>query len=245
MKHFILPIALGLALVSCNRDNGGEGNLPAETPILPVKILGGGDGDLEFKYNGDKLSEIITKYGNSIERNVVEYTGDLITSFTNYNGDTQVSKTTFKYENGKLVEAKEVGEENGKSFTYVTTYQHSGNTITEVTNNGRNDYDRFTNTIQNGNLVKAVGDGVSYTYKYDEKNSPLKNVKGISALAIRLEELGNMNNMLEEEEVIERGSGIRKTTYTYDYNTNNFPTKQVKTKEGEAKTYTTTYTYNK
>lgn len=40
MKYFILPIALGLALVSCSRDNGGEGNLPEETPILPVKISG-------------------------------------------------------------------------------------------------------------------------------------------------------------------------------------------------------------
>ena len=246
MKHFILPIALGLALVSCNRDNGGEGNLPAETPILPVKIVAGEDDYTEFKYNGDKLSEIITKDEDVESRSVVEYTGDFITSITSYEKGVKEGKTTFRYDNGKLVESIRVGlDENGTQNTETTTYQYSNDGTITKTHRWGNNTGTYVVKVANGNVMQYDRDGITIKYKYDTKNSPFKNVKGMSAFVANAVDESNVNNIIEEVSVDSRDNFSYKYIYTYDYNANNFPTKQVKTKEGEAKTYTTTYTYNK
>lgn len=242
MKHFILPIALGLALVSCNRDNdNNSGN--EETPILPVKISGGVDDYTEFKYNGDKLTEIITKDEDVESRSVVEYTGDLITSITAYDGSKQIEKTTYKYENGKIVESTEKRiSEQGNEYSGVTTYTYNADgTITLNHNDSRNQY-ISTITISNGNITKRVSDDGTILSEYDTYNNPFKNVRGMSALLPTIDDFGFANNILKEVETKNNGDTYI-NTYTYDYNANNFPTKQVM-KYGND-TEATTYTYNK
>lgn len=240
MKKAFLPIVLGLALVSC-RDTGGVDNLPEEPPILPVKMVGGEDGDVEYKYEGDKLVEFITTDEHETTRSLVEYTGDFITTIREYSGGKEVGKTTFEYENGKLVREVEVGSNSlGQTFTERMTFTYnSDGTITQTINGGN----EYIITIANGNYMKDVHRGETRTYTYDTKNSPFKNVKGLSALVVQGAYFSNANNLTGE--VVELNNGVRTVAYTYEYNTNNFPTKQMRKNSNDANIYTTTYTYNK
>lgn len=245
MKHFILPIALGLALVSCNRDND---NKAEETPILPVKVVEtreDGDLEMEFKYNGNKLTEIIHKDTQSSRKSVVEYTGDFITSVINYDNNKKVGETIYKYEYGKLVEEVAKGiTSNGKEYSSITT--HIYNKDGTITKKYEDDDSQYTDTITmaNGNIEKRERyNWYTTTYTYDTKNNPFKNVKGMSALVLSQGDTGALNNILERVEKFD-DNYTYKTTYTYQYK-NDFPTERVYKHNDGDKTYKTTFTYNK
>lgn len=245
MKHFILPIALGLALVSCNRDND---NNAAETPILPVKLVTEAGG-IELKYNGDKLTEIIEKDEDVESRSMVEYTGDLITTITSYENNTETGKKSFTYENGRLVKKVDVYiDSQGQKQTDTDSYQYNNDgTITGTNENGRT----IIYTMQNGNIIKEIDEQNTRVYKYDTKNNPFKNVRGFSALVLDMEDLGTLNNVMEEVGTHTYQDATLSTftrVYTYDYNANGYPTKKVMKYtdiDNNTRTGTQTFVYNR
>lgn len=248
IKHFILPITLGLVLVSCNRDND-KNNETAETPILPTKIIES-DQEREFKYKADKLTEIILKGKDFTERGVVEYKGDLITSISFYDTKTNAlsMKSVYTYRDDKLVQAthSEVDFSDNKAFATINTFVYNDNgTITKTSkSNNSNDIRTSIITLTNGNYVMETEDTPfgkrTFTYKYDTKNNPYKNIKGFSALLVDNDDAGK-NNVEEMQQ--SDSYGIHTTKYTYVYNNNDFPIKQI-LKSGDD-TETITFTYNK
>ena len=98
MKKLVLPFALGLALVSCSRDNDNNETPAAELPVLPTKthytFEDKSTDDVQFSYNGDKISEINIVHkdnkGNNVDTTKFSftYTGDQITSQKDANSVT-------------------------------------------------------------------------------------------------------------------------------------------------------------
>lgn len=235
MKPFILPIVLGLAFVGCNRDNDQSGT---DTPILPIKIVQGNE-VIELRYNGDKIAELREGVGAEATKSLFQYNGDLISTITNYNANTNVetSKQTFTYDsNARLVQV--VVQENGTNETDIFTYTYNNNgTITQL-ENGRTP---ATITITNGNYTREINGGRIYNYKYDDKNNPYKNIKGFAAILPFAEKGANLNNVVEE--TYSNFMENYKVTYTYKYNTHNYPIERTRTHNGN--TQTAVYTYNK
>lgn len=92
--------------------------------------------------------------------------------------------------------------------------------------------------------VSYYGNDRSYTYEYDAKNNPLKNVTGLSLL---LNDGAAVNNIVKETGISGSGANISTNviTYSYKYDANNYPIEQVKTytSGNSVSTYTTQYVY--
>lgn len=267
MKNVILSIALGLALISCNRDNDNN-EKSGKNLILPIKIEiteGSQKYIKEFKYDGDKLLEIIKKdkFGTIETKQVIEYNGDLIASIANYQSTYTGDKSIFTYDdNGRLIEEKiEYGKDrNGKPLT-VETYTYTYNNDNTITQSYKEPYrstSSQTITIENDNLVKSTNGYTTHTYTYDTKNNPFRNIKGLTKLNLRgltipdsvskEVEILSKQNLLEHIYTIPN-SETRTTTNEYVYNDKDFPIEQTQSIKvsGSSGILTTYYkiTYNK
>lgn len=236
-KLLCLFSAALLALASCSNDDNNSSN-PASS-ILVKKIT-------EFEndksvsrdvlYSGNKIVKITDTDGSVTK---FTYTGDVIAKIENFDEKGELDGTTeYSYVNGKL--ANEVEKEKDATYYYKTKYIHNAD--------GTIDYDSFRGvvatgveeeygatgkyTYKDGNLVKLevsyYGSERSYTYEYDAKNSPFKNVTGFSLL---LGDEPAVNNVIKETSI--SGSGVNVNTsvitYTYKYDANNYPTEKVAT----------------
>jgi hypothetical protein len=215
IKLKVLGILLTITLVSCSNDGGSSSN--TASLILPKKInyvenidYGTVGQDSYLTYNGNKLVSVIT---DSHLKNVITYTGDLITKIESYDYDVIFKTVVYTYSNGKLDSRfiKNTGTQNLPS--YITHYVFNSNGTVSCTS----PYDSWTLTFANGNLV-ADQDG---TYKYDTKNNPFKNILGINALSLDNDsELGwniSINNRI-------KGTGSSISTNTIIYNSDDYPT---------------------
>lgn len=116
-KKIILSALFGLtALVACNRDNEGSNNNPSESSILLTKAEDENGDTFEYKYDGNKIVEIIS---NSVEdgntKTIFTYKGNFITAQTGIGKDEkEVYTTHYTYDNqGRLATVKETeGGEN-------------------------------------------------------------------------------------------------------------------------------------
>lgn len=266
MKHFALSIALGLAAVSCtpDRDTVAEvNNQITQTSTLPVKfkvvnknkgVVVGDPEFIEIKYNGDKISELFT----ADEKYSFEYKGDLITSLTKKTSKDGNGKWDYVYdENNRLVEERYTDRDDSIRNKHTTFQYKSDGTVLGTLKENRNpsDLKEYTYTLSNGNLVKKVyrdkyGNSHTTEYKYDTKNAPFKNVKGLSAIILTefyTPEFGNNNNLIEVRTQYFRGSSpsdLEILTYTFDYNADNFPVKRT-SKIGSDEEDIFEYYYNK
>ena len=101
----------------------------------------------------------------------------------------------------------------------------------------------LTETISftDGEVTSIVtSTGSSYTYTYDTKNNPLRNVVGLSKIAFAGGE-GNSAIFNLTREVIVNGLENNTYNYTYQYLPNNYPTQSIQD-EGDGE-YTTQYLY--
>lgn len=268
-------------------------NQPENTPILLTALKStDSNGDIlnsTFTYDGNKIKEIVIKGGKISDTKVsFIYTGNQITSIINGN-DEGNTNTTFIYNpNGTLKNSVTVRKETSANNSYTTTatknytYLNNGDvnvtkSITSTNPNNIPTNESYVITTVNGNLYKIAykstltdANGTrEYTtttsMQYDNKNSPLKNVIGISAIMFERYEfdskLGFTNNISHEEEqhtnkyiplsgtaIVSSQTNI--TTSTFEYNANDYPTKQIVKETSSLAgstpyTETITYTYNK
>lgn len=283
MKKLILPLMFGLVLGSCSRDNDDAvKTTEPDTSILLTKVVNVEEnGDVEtstFTYDGNKVKASTSGYerGWSVS-NTFTYVGDLIESSiresTGYSDNvTYTYNTANKLEKSVEVSVGTPSSTDGNVQTTTTTRNYTYNTDgtvvvnqnEKITNSVKTQYnssrdEKTTYTIQNELITKAVEENVygttTTTYKYDQKNAPLRNAKGISALVYEGFDTaigGQKNNIIssEEVEVSKDGSTITRTaTYAYEYNSFGYPTKVTVTNKSssdaqEAKE-TYTFTYNK
>ncbi len=203
----------------------------------------------DYNYDGNRLESIISNDAVDTADLYFTYTGSLITKMEYKFEDGTVEQTeTFEYDaNNSLIAYKLVvpDDQGGYGFRYTYDY-NSGNTITgtKYIGDATSQEDlSLTETISfvEGEVTSIVtSTGSSYTYTYDTKNNPLRNVVGLSKIAFAGGE-GNSSVYNLTREVVVNGSETNTYNYTYQYLPNNYPTQSTQD-EGEGE-YTTQYLY--
>ena len=234
MKKLLLSaLFIGFAFGCSNNDNRDE--VANNDVILPVKTIITENGTPSFgiiKYNGAKLSEIVDEDGS---KEIVQYEGDNISKMTGYNADGKMRyEAVYTYLNGKIAkEVRTINYDNDKrvetsNYTWVDANHAKVNTVTNMNPTPYlSDY-----YFSNGNLVKFTNtNNIIITYTYDNTNNPFKNIKGMQAL---FESDYAMNNLVKKETsaIMDGVPSIDTTTYTYEFNKNNYPTKKVAKSKG-------------
>ncbi len=207
MKKIILPLAIGLALVSCSRDNDTPKTpqppavTPNQQPVLLSKMHSSIEGSTIFTYEGDKIKSM--KYVDKDDPTDTStvfytYTGDKITSITDTSGDV----THYEYNpDGTLAKSTYIENAPNRKYLFVMTYQYlnKGNTVivqksrVEERTNKSDPNGSITYTLENGNITKSVDIyinpenqnnylTITREITYDKANNPLMNIKGFPAL---------------------------------------------------------------
>lgn len=243
-------------------DNGTFFNIPYSTSIvteplddtvfLQQTIDSYTDGNVittDYNYNGNRLVSIISNDAVDTSDLYFSYTGSLITKMEYKFEDGTVEQTeTFEYDaNNSLIAYKLVvpDDQGGYGFRYTYVYNADGTiTGTKYIGDATSQEDlSLTETISftDGEVTSIVtSTGSSYTYTYDTKNNPLRNVVGLSKIAFAGGE-GNSAIFNLTREVIVNGLETNTYNYTYQYLPNNYPTQSIQD-EGDGE-YTTQYLY--
>ncbi len=220
-----------MSVVSCSSDDDSPSSQQS-SDILVKRVIysqddpDGYDATIDYSYNGNKIVQG-TYTDGTIEK--YYYTGDRITKieyiyagevsdrdiFT-YNDDNKLS--SWKYE------AFDGDEEIWETWEHNTYTYNNDNTITQTDASGSG-YTR-TMTMHNGEISQIVGsDGTTYTYTYDTKNSPFKNVTGYAEIAHAFagdHELdGRSRNIVS---IVDETHSQNYTINTIHYNSNDYPT---------------------
>jgi hypothetical protein len=229
-------------LVSCSSEDST--NTTASGPLVKTMIIDSAnpaddDYNLLFTYSGDKLKTVkdsgvlIEQYiytGDKLTRInhpedntyiVIEYTGDQVSKFTEYEPDfDSATKTVVTY--------------SGNTFTR-TVYDgdmtiQSDLILTEVC------------TVQNGNLTQytrtSFGTSTTETVSYDTKNNPFKNISNYEIFQVlNLDIDGNLNN-----ETASSTFGIN-YTINYTYNSDNYPLTELTFDASSVLRESISYTY--
>ncbi len=229
MKKFIYAFsALALLFVSCSSDSDSSSD-DASGPVLLKKII-------ETDYNGDVFTTNYFYEGNKIVKTVDDdgyyekfyYTGDLITKMEFYSDTNLLEQTDlFTYNsNQQLVSFQRLLHNEDLGFKEVYVYDLSGN-VSVTYYNG--DLTSQTNETGTGNVTFVNGEisvmndvdsGVTKTYTYDTKNTPMKNVLGMNKLAFY--DSGNDQGISHNVLTLTKSDG-ESVVSTYTYNSNDFP----------------------
>ncbi len=203
----------------------------------------------DYNYNGNRLVSIISNDAVDTADLYFTYTGSLITKMEYKFEDGTVEQTeTFEYNENNLLSAYKLvvpDDLGGYGFRYTYDY-NADETITgtKYIGDATSQEDlSLTETISftDGEVTSIVtSTGSSYTYTYDTKNNPLRNVVGLSKIVFAGGE-GNSSIYNLTREVVVNGSETNTYNYTYLYLPNNYPTQS--TQDEGAGEYTTQYLY--
>jgi hypothetical protein len=225
----ILMLMSCIALVTITACSSDDSSNSSTSDVL-VKRIVYNDSDFTyeatFSYNGNKLTKVVYDDGS---QDKYYYTGNLITKIEYIVDDEVEEREVFTYNtSGMLIEASYQDLfsdfEEKSTFTSVNattiTESYYGGAIGSTTLDGT-----ATLTLTNGELTqKAQNGGDVYTYTYDNKNSPFKNVTGWAAIADftagdhELE--GRVHNIAS---IHNDTAGSNYTTNTYTYNSSDYP----------------------
>ena len=230
------------AVTSCSTDPDPDPSQPSGG-MVPKKIERSYSQNypvstITYTYDGNKLKEINLNPQYDVSKVKFTYTGDNITKMELFSGVNFTPYTNYdiEYQNDKMV--KYSATYNGTTTVRNYTH-HSDGTIT--TDNVSNSYMKFTTSNGNITKIESFSNGVvtsTNNFTFDDKNNIHKNITGLNKI-IELERLVwdltqvNTNNKLSDD------SG--NNTYTYEYNSDNFPTKSIKTQGTSTTTSVITY----
>ncbi|MBV8326898.1 hypothetical protein [Chryseobacterium sp.] len=201
---------------------------------------------LEFKYNGDKITESYNAADD--DKIIYTYNGDYIIKMEEFVGGVLVLMKEFTYSNGKLATEKVTDKEQG-ILVYTKNYQYVSNTHVKFNEYKDATYNASTGTYSNlqfaqadayltnnGNVasVSYIYNGTTYniTNMFDTSNNPMRSVKGFIELALTDVHDGQLsyNNLLTQKEIYSGAvNGSNKITATHTLGGDNYPTKTVTT----------------
>jgi|GEM_PF-513134 len=250
-----------------------------EIPVLLTKVVNVEEnGDVEvstFEYDGDKVLKSTSGYENGWSRsNIWNYTGDLVSSVISTENNGEKETTNFIYNSKNKIDKSvsvnvvKLNDGNGNivTTTNVKNYTYNAGGIVVVNESNKTEYSvdsqfnrvvnaKYTYTIQNDLITKLVEeneDGVTtITYRYDDKNAPMKNIKGVSAMIYEMFDGGTIgilkNNVVFSQVVrVSKHDGTTVTStneYAYEYNANGYPIKVTSTHKSSDSSQTSTETY--
>lgn len=252
---FSAAIIVASIFTACTPSDQTEPVTPvAQGGVLPSKIVstysGGQVSTSTFTYSGNKIVEELIVPAYDISKRKYTYTGDNITKIEEFAGTTfdAAGGTILTYENGKVKTTTEIaqagfnGDLRKETFAYNAdgTVTRTSSGINQTTNvetaNGRQTKLTFTN----GNLTKTesisggvVGQVTNYTYEAG-KNQAFKNVTGFD------QTLAEGNLKLSTTYVASSNPG---ETFTYTFNSSNYPSQIVQPNAYGNQTKTQVFTY--
>lgn len=230
-KTLYLFSAILLVLTSCSKDETTTEQV-SSAPVFVKKIIRihntnnpGGTTETEYyKYDGNKIVSVTESVLGFVS--TYTYTGNVITKIEErVNGDFRNSNE-YTYYNGKVV--VRVFKSRYGSTTLTTTYSYTYNPNGTVSYNSTGNYQSTgVLTFLNGNLVKNEtfyngSPNTIYTFEFDTKNNPFKNVLGFNLLFDQNTDMFSPNNMIKDGS---RGSN-NFDNYIFKYDANGFPTEK-------------------
>lgn len=274
MKKLIISSLALTIIASCSSsnddtlDDSGKGN-NNNTPYLLKKVTettqDGQVYTLEFKYNGDKITESVSATDNESTR--YYYSGDNIVKTEELEGGIVRQTREFTYSNGKITAEKVTRTDYG-TLIYTKNYQYVSDTHVKFNEYKGSTYNPATGVhsdlqfaqvdaylTNSGNVAST-----SYTYNgtthnvtntYDNSNHPMKNVKGyvkIDLFYLDDGELAYNNLVSRSENSTGTINSTRKTTANHTLNGAAYPTQSAMTYTGGSSgtnTHTYNYQYNK
>lgn len=236
-KLLCLLSAVLLVFTSCSKDDDNDSLNPIFSILLKTRINIDEDGvsyPAEHVYNGNKIVSI-TDADSSIMK--FTYTGNLITKIESItkNGDLD-SFTDYSYISDKL--STSVRKVTTEDTYHKTKFIHNSDgaiSYQEFLIDSKTGVESEEGTVgkltfKDGNLIKdeySYKDlsQTTYTYEYDNKNYPIKNVLGYNLL----DEDSSVNNVVKKTQTNGSGDNINTyvTTYDYKYDENGYPLEKV------------------
>lgn len=251
MKKLLFLVSVSiLFFTSCipNPEEDPDPFIPPANLMLKKTVDTYDDGEIittNFTYLGNKIVSVVDDSG---EANLYfTYTDDLITRIEIRDVDGVVEQfNTFEYDDTKrLVTFKRIEplDDLGYKETYVynadgtvSVTSFSGDTLTQTDTDGTTG----TVTFVNGEISQITSANATYSYTYDNKSNPFKNVLGMNKIAfVDGEGEGILHNIISETATVGGQSPVS-FAYTFTY-ANDFPvTSRQDNTDGN---YTTEYFY--
>lgn len=183
--------------------------------------------DYKFTYSStDRVIQLdIYNYNSLYQRN-----------FYTYNNSTSVTENTVYYSNGSLTPGSYNHALSMNANQFVTKRDYGGNyyyTFNYDNSNNISSYSYYAPT----NLTTPQ---YSYTYSYDNNKSRFSNIKG--NFYIYINQTGLKNNVISYS-YSSIGNSTISFFYSYQYNTDGYPTKLTQTNSVNSNTLTHYYTY--
>ncbi|KAB1231834.1 hypothetical protein [Chryseobacterium viscerum] len=275
--YLLLPIFFLASCSSSNDDNessNNNGNNNDNSPVLVTKMVADGDTST-YTYNGSKISQI--KNITNSEVTLFSYSGDLITQQVTTGSSTSY-KTNYTYDGNSRLSKKIYVENNlssGTVSTVETNYTYLSSNSVKITYTANFTGSSAIRTGTKMATLNADGSLSSWTetasvpantggfhsatgslqpIQYDTKNIPFKNITGFLKIIDTEDENGSTHNILSYNNLLNYNNGSGSAEWdifksTYEYNTSNYPTKNVKTYYNKTGTGVTnselnTYEYN-
>jgi len=236
---YLLSISM-LLLQGCSSDSGSNNNTSKYILCKTIKFNESDASNIrnyrtEFTYVGNKFNERKDYYNDVLtSKRVYVYTGNLITEEKKYDeNNILVQNKTYTYNgSGQLISILNIDNNNNNVWVgYKSNFVYNQNgTITELSYSGdvntQNTLDETTTyTLQNNILVSQITIGgtytTSYSFTYDTKNSPFKNVIGFNNFIANQE-----HNLLQTIQSDGVNSPIIED-FQYIYNSDGYPTSRL------------------
>ena len=223
MKKFLtLLSAITLVFTSCSKDDSPSEETSSSVLVKKMILTSTDEDDdsywnntINFSYNGTKLTQSIDEDGY---KSVYTYTGYLITKIEYFDGSTLDTQDLFSYNsNGKLIEYRDLDVSNDNEWKFTYTYNSNGTVSVNrytgtIGNTSTTPSTTEVYTFTNGELTSIdAGSGSVYSYTYDDKNNPFKNVTGY-------QELLNPDFADDYQIVFGRNNNFLSRTYSLDSN---------------------------
>lgn len=246
-KLLYLFSAVALMLTSCSSSDDSSSSYILVTQIIQTNEFAGNieTNTINFNYNGNRL--ISQSIGNAIVE--FTYTGDLITKIEYKQGNEVFQRTEYTYDtSARLINYKRYEYSDSEDYGVDVNYVYNTNgTINYIKNSGYLPNLSFSSsgtfTMNQEGLVSTIAssNGDFYTYSYDSKNNPFKNILGVNKLPFEDDEANSFyRNYIS---IAKSNSGFpNNTNYNHIYNSNNYPTQTIE--DDSFETVTSQYSYN-
>jgi len=260
-KIFYLLSITFLLLQSCSSGDSPDSPGSPDNPnpsggTLLKKIVCSNGLVFNYTYNGNKLSKIAGENGENSGYYKFTYTGDLITKYEIANNyDEKAMFKVFNYENNDIKQIKNYSWTGVLEDVDDLIYNNDGTITVTKTDSGSgikdiHIYKEYYNS--EGNIYKTTnnyggGETSVDTYEYDTKNSPFKNIIGMTNLSRfnnTMSDLpyttfifpvrGSLNNVIK----VNSDDNI---TASYQFNNQGFPISATINENGQI--YILTYYY--
>ena len=249
MKKIFTLGALALFLMtSCSSDDSSAPVDNGSTSVLLKKTISTDEDGYEYTtnytYDGNKLTSVTDSENSTMN---LFYENDLLVKIEYFEDGTITQRDLFTYNSNNELATYNMLDLD-EDWAYKTLFTHNSNgtvstieyngDLTEQTNLSGNGIVTYTNNnITNYTTTSPGGYEVSWTYTFDDKNSPLKNITSFDAFNLAYQEGGHNNILSTINEAYNEASS---TTYTY--NNDNYPLTSIEI-EDDGYTTSTQYFY--